>query len=322
MIPSRFIADRHRFLLLLTLWALSAVLLSSCASSKFSFGPNHSNLTPTPTLVTLLPEVAVGYQVVADKSCQIASYIPITTNKVQGDLMGWKPGTEQLAYVGPENGSWSWYLGALYLVDPVAQKTLYTSTNLKVFGDLTWSPAGTSLALVSLQSGQKDSYTVLVVQPDGNRVVDLFPGQASQMDSYDSKKGVESWSDEQTFTVTAACAGDCAQTLQFNADGSGKNVVKDLRSDENTSLALSDNVLPYDAAAYPKMNQPNWSPDQNWIVYVDDDDFTWVINVKAKTQYRLGWLGDFIRETKWSPDSQLLAIRLDNQILVYQTVCQ
>jgi hypothetical protein len=142
------------------------------------------------------------------------------------------------------------------------------------------------------------------------------------MDTYDSQKGVDAWQDDQRLTVAAACGMDCAQSLQFNADGSGKQVLKEMRRNENTTLALTFNTPQYDTAAYPKMNQPNWSPDQNWIVYVDDDDFTWVINVKNKTQYRPGWLGDYIRETKWSADSKLLALRMDNQIVVYQVACQ
>ena len=279
-------------------------------------------MTPTPTLVSLQPEIAVGYQVVADSSCQLASYFPITSDKPQGDLMAWKPNSNQLAYVGPENGSWNWYLGELYIVDPVAQKNIYSSSNLKVFGDLTWSPGGDSLALVSLASGQKDSYTVLVVQPGSGQVTDLFPRQAAQTDTYASQKGIEAWLDDQTLSVAASCGLDCAQSLQFNANGSGKQVLKDLRSSENTSLALSDNVPQYDTATFPKMNQPNWSPDQKWIVYVDDDDVTWILNIPNKTEYRLGWLGDFIRETKWSPDSKLLAFRLDNQLLVYNVICR
>ena len=322
MTPFQTMFKRSSFFLLVPLLALGAVLISGCSPSSFGFGPNHSNLTPTPTLVTLLTEVSKGYQVVPDPSCQVGSYTPITTNKAQGDLMAWKPLTHQLAYVGPQNGSWAWYLGALYIADPLAKKQIYTSSTLKVFGDLTWSPAGSSLALVNLQSGQKDVYTVLVVQPDSNQVTDLFPGQAAQTDALDSKKGVDGWQNEQTLTVTAACGQDCAQNLQFNADGSGKQVIKELRSNENTSLALNDNILQYDTGVYPKMNQPNWSPDQNWIIYVDDDDATWVLNDKNKNQFRLGWLGDFIRETKWSSDSQLVAIRMDNQILVYRAACQ
>jgi Tol biopolymer transport system component len=322
MILFPFLYKQVRFMLLLTILGLGAVLFSGCSSSKFSFGSNHSNVTPTPTLVTLLPEVAVGYQVVSDKSCQLATYIPITTDLAQGDLMAWKPDAQQLAYVGPQNGSWSWYVGALYITDVAANKNLYTSSNLRVFGDLAWSPGGNSLALVNLQSGQKDSYTVMVLQPASNQVTDLFPGKASQMDAFDSKKGVDAWLNDQSLTVTASCGPDCAQVLQFNADGSGKQVVKEERIVDNTSLALSDNVPQYDTAVFPKMNQPNWSPDRNWIVYVDDDDATWILNIPNKTEYRLGWLGNFIRETKWSADSKLLAIRMDNQILVYQVACQ
>jgi hypothetical protein len=322
MIPVRKIPERLRLYLLLVVFGLGGVLLAGCASSKFSIGPDSSKITPTPTLVTLLPEVSRGYQVVPDKSCQVASYIPITTDKAQGDLMAWKPNAAQLAYVGPQNGSWGWYVGAVYLVDPAAKKTLYSSSSLKVFGDLAWSPGGSSLALVSLQSGQKDSFTVQVMQPDSSQVIDLFPGQASQMDPFDSKKGVDAWLDEQTLLVTASCGLDCAESVQFNANGSGKQVVKELRGAENTSLALTNNVPQYDTAAYPKMNQPNWSPDQNWIVYVDDDDATWVLNSSEKIQYRLGWLGDFVRETKWSADSKLMAIRMDNQILVYNVACR
>ena len=311
-----------RFSLLYLTLLLSVLLISGCNSSKFSFGPTHSNVTPTATLVNLLPEVARGYQVVPDPSCMLASYLPITTNQAQGDLMAWKPNSHQLAYVGPQNGSWSWYLGALVIVDPAVKAPIYKSSTLKVFGDLSWSPSGTSLALVNLQSGQKDFYTVLIVQPDTNQVVDLFPGQAADMDPNDSLKGVETWLDDQTLTVAASCGADCAQSLQFNASGSGKQVVKEMRRSDNTSLNLTVNVPQYDETTFPKMNQPNWSPDQNWILYVDDDDFTWVVNIKNKTEYRLGWLGDFIRESKWSSDSQLLALRLDNQILVYKAACQ
>ena len=310
------------FFLFFPAMVLSILLITSCNSSKFSFGPSHSNVTPTSTLVSLQPEISRGYQVAPDTSCLMGSYTPITTNKAQGDLMAWKPKTRELAYVSPQNTSWSWYLGGLVIVDPAVKKPIYTSSNIRVFGDLSWSPSGTSLALVSLQSGQKEAYSVQVIQPENNQMTDLVPGQAAQTDDYGSQKAVDSWQDDQSLTVVASCGLDCAQALRFNADGTGKQTIQDMRRNESSALSLTFNTPQYDATAFPKMNQPNWSPDQNWIVYVDDDDFTWVINVKAKTQYRLGWLGDFIRETKWSPDSQLLAIRLDNQILVYQTVCQ
>lgn len=302
-----------------SVWLL--VLISGC--SKLGLDDNESKITPTPTLMVLLTEVANGYPAVYDESCLIATYVPVTTDKPQGNLMAWKPGSQPvLAYVGPQNKNWSWYVGDLDIVDPINQKTLYTSQNLKVYGDLTWSPDGASMAVVNLMSIPQDAYTVTVLQPDTNQSWDLFPAQSGITDANAIKKGIEGWEDDQTLVVSAACGLDCSLSYRFNEDGSYKQELDKKRQVEDHNLEITYPEPQYNTDIFPKMNQPHFSPDEKWVTYLDDDDMIWILSVEGKKQYQLGWLGGEIREAKWSPDSSLVAYRMDNRINVYKAACK
>ncbi len=302
------------------LLALNVLLLLSACDALTSGAQNNDNATPTPTLPSLLPEVARGYQVVANSSCLVAQYTPITTDKSQGDLMAWQPDSHNLAYVSPLNNSWAWYLGRLVISNPEEAKNVFEDDNLRVFGDLQWSPDGSMLAFVYLQTS--NFYDAMLIQPDSSQTVDLFPGQEAQTDDLSGKKAIGEWLNNRQLTVSSSCGIDCVQIYQFNRDGSQKQAVKETRPVEDHSYELTVHQVEYDEATYPVMVTPNWSPDDSQIFYSDEDDLAWVLNVGAKTQYQLGWLGDYVRESKWSSDSQFVAVRMDNQIDVYKTKCK
>ncbi|MCE1254300.1 MAG: hypothetical protein LWX83_12225 [Anaerolineae bacterium] len=304
------------FLIPLT-WVL---LVSACDTLDLGLSENDKNATPTPTLPALLPEVARGYMVVNNASCLAGQYIPITTDKKQGDLMAWQPGSHQLAYVSPLNNSWAWYLGKLSIASPDENKTVFEDENIKVFGDLAWSPDASTLAFVTLQNN--NFFSVTLIQPDNSQTVDLFPGEEARTDELSGKKAIEGWINNRQISVSSSCGIDCAQMIRFNNDGSGKQVLEEIRPVDDHSYDLSLHQIEFEEGTYPAMTDPNWSPDNTQVFYTDEDDDAWVLDVPGKTQYQLGWLGDYVRETKWSSDSQLLAIRMDNQINVYKTKCK
>ena len=313
--------QKYSFFGLFSTILVAGLLISACGdSSQFNLGRERPNTTPTPTLPSLSPELARNFQVIANHACILAEYTPITTNQPQGDLMAWQPDTHILAYVGPQNNSWSWYTGILNVVDPINKKQIYNNPNIKVFGDIQWSLSGTAIAFVAMQSN--NIYTIMVLQPESNQLVDLFSGQDSETTAFSGEKNIVTWNDNQNLTVTTACGIDCVQWIRFDQNGSGKQVVKETRLGENKGLELTVNTLEYDSTTLPKMNNPNWSPNGNWIIYTDDDDLMWVLNTKEKTEFQLGWLGGLARETKWSFDESMFAIRMDNQLQVYKTYCE
>ncbi len=58
------------------------------------------------------------------------------------------------------------------------------------------------------------------------------------------------------------------------------------------------------------------------ILYLDNHGLLWVLDPKLKQQYILDVGLRSVYETKWSSDSQLVAVRAEDRISVFEVPCQ
>ena len=79
-----------------------------------------------------------------------------------------------------------------------------------------------------------------------------------------------------------------------------------------------NHVIKYDERRYPVMNNPNWSPDSQFVFYTDARYQSWIIREDSKQQYRLPVDGRDVIQTLWSSDARFLAIRYEDKIEIYE----
>jgi dipeptidyl aminopeptidase/acylaminoacyl peptidase len=72
----------------------------------------------------------------------------------------------------------------------------------------------------------------------------------------------------------------------------------------------------------PQMKLPQWSSDGKKVVYIDNFVNAWVLLVDQKIQYQLYTPNVDVQEAKWAPDNRYLAVRTDDQVLVFDTDCK
>ena len=324
---NNFITVGKKFLQTLGLALLLGLITPACAILPI---PESSSsiemLTPTTT-----PD-ALGISVVQSSACLITSWSSIQTNKAQGDLIAWDPGSEQIAYVAPIVSS-SWYVGALTVTtSPDFNEHTPLAPNVTVMGDLTWSPDSERIAFVALR-GDESVQTVMVARRSGSDVIDLLPlDQAGT--AANSQKSVIAWLDENRVRVMSSCAEDCQQALDASlSSGEIRPYGEQERWNENKpftpgpsksldGLEPNVNTVAYDVDLFPKyFNSPNWSPDRESVLYLDRYGLLWLLHVNDKTQYLLDIGLRFVNETKWSPDGTRVAIRAEDRIFVFETPC-
>jgi dipeptidyl aminopeptidase/acylaminoacyl peptidase len=251
------------------------------------------------------------------------------TDKPQGDLIAWRPGATDLAYLAPSERS-SWYTGALLLAKgPDYKVQLPLAPAILVTGDLTWSPSGDLLAFTAFRPNENVA-TVMVVRPDGSGLTDLFSTDAAHTDNRSSQKSILGWKDDTTLQVMISCGEECRTAFDLIVTGTAGQALVPTQvpnyHELANSLQVHRNTREYKTEQFPKnMNDPdsdpNWSPDGNMIAYLDKRGLLWLLFTEGKTNSLLDIGLREVAETQWSSDNRYLAIRAEDRIFVFIISC-
>jgi len=269
--------------------------------------------TPTP-LPTINP--TEGLRVTVSKACRLAALPTIQVDEVSGDLMGWNSDSSIFAYIAPVNGQWGWYSGNLVLISMDTGETSATR-DIKASGDLTWSPEGNRIAFIGLQTPE-NIYTAMVLQISNMSVLDLYSAGAAT-DDYGSKKGILAWSGSSQVQVVETCGVDCSRVVGIDLIGQTHQILTTGRAQDNLSLEISNNLK----GVTPQEDWllTNASPDGAHFFYLDEDDQAWIVSSQDSSKYRLELDLEEVLESKWSPNSQLIAVRTNQMIFLYDLEC-
>lgn len=305
---------RMKTLLLIGLGLAFLVGIGACTSSGTIPTLTDANTLLTAQAANPLPtEMAgQGLRVVPADVCQVQEYETVSNSDPQdatmadphGDMMAWSPERDELAYLRPVNGRWAWFVGDLVVYDFEMQKEVYTTKNLEVFGDLTWSPDGADMAYIVLNPAEK-VYTVYVGGLTQSLSVDIF-GSSAKTDDYSSKKGIIGWDSGRNIVATSSCGLDCSRSYNYNTETQILTKQTETRKNADTSLTL--------------VNQ-NTSPNGLWKVVVDQKDNVWLAKVDSGVASVIS-AGDAVREIKWSSSSKYLAIRYIDNVKIYDVTCK
>jgi uncharacterized protein YceK len=146
IVPRQFV----KVLLVLTF----IILLSSCSSTLGNTNSAQATQEVLQTTVPLPTQFAsANLKWTASQACMVKEFTSMQTDIPQGDLIAWSPAAEVLAYVEPAAQGWGQYVGKASNYDPKTDQSMVLSLDQSVFGDLTWSPDGNSLAYVILDHG-------------------------------------------------------------------------------------------------------------------------------------------------------------------------
>ncbi len=290
------------------------LLITVSACSIVGGGSQESTPTPMPT--SSVPDL----QVIAPQACRVADLRMIRVDEPQGDRISWSPTTDTVAYIASTQGS-SWNVGELITLSaPLFNMPDSLATG--VAGELTWAPDASAIAYLGLRRSD-NMYTIGLAFPDGRTSKDLFPDEAAKTDDYSSQKSIQEWMDSNRLRVFTSCGVDCLQAIDFNVlTGFSSPVGAPIqRSWDTWSVHTYQpaNLL----AAFAKLTgQLNWSPDEKRIAYIDDLGNAWVINASGGSLYPLG-IGQYgtATETDWSPDSQYLAVQVDQSLMIFSFNC-
>lgn len=289
---------------------------------------SNTMLTPTATPDTL------GYRAVASEACRVANWASMQTNKRQGDLIAWHPDSERIAYLAPYANT-SWYIGMVTVASGTDYATRETLVpNVTATGDLTWSPEGDKLAFIASRVDE-ELQTVMVVNADGSGLFDLFPGDEAITDTGTSDKSILGWQDNNMLEVAVSCGVDCQQRYEIDVrdgfaaplgDPERKNARAEInREDVKTldGLEIKPHVIEYDPEVYPRgFSSPNWSPDEEDVLYLDRRGVLWLLHPENKTQYIIDIGLRLVSETKWSADSSQIAVRAEDSIFIFEVPCK
>ena len=254
------------------------------------------------------------------------------SDKPQGDLVAWQPGTENLAYLAPAERS-SWYTGDLYISKgPDFKQKIALAPGVLANGDLTWSPDGSLLAFLAYRPNE-GLYTVMIVRPDGSELIDLFPTDLARTDARTSQKAILGWQNDNTLDVMVSCGEECRLSYSFQVDVPPSPVLTPTPVGSYHELAenlqLHRNVQEFEAKLYPKaMSDPagsldtNWSPDKQLVTYTDRRGVLWLLVTGEKIQYMLDIGFRDVYETQWASTSAHIAIRAEDRLFIFQVPCQ
>jgi WD40 repeat protein len=287
----------------LTLPIVALTFLAGCSALTSQMNRAAETVKATPTPIALPTQLSVQTRV-ESQTCKVAELIAIQTDEPQGDLMAWSPTGHELAFVQPVNQYSGFYIGDLTVYDASNNETIFTSDDKAVFGDLIWSPDGSALAYVALDQ-TTGVYTVKTVTLADGVEVDIF-GDEAATDDFASQKGILSWTTAPELIVTSVCGSDCVRVYQYNLVSQTLIPLQEIRYNENTSLALGNDLS---------------SPDGTWTVSIDNNENTWLISNKNNQISLLLALTELMEE-KFSKDSQYLAVRTAEQVIIYQLGCK
>jgi dipeptidyl aminopeptidase/acylaminoacyl peptidase len=305
MISMRNIKHSNKFLKLLI--GFSFLTLLSACSSQTNKSPSDTDVLATTMAANPLPTQLVGQnlQIVSQQACMVKDFVTINTEEPQGDLISWSPVNNALAFLRPENQSWSWYIGDLVVYDPKQDNEILATQSQAVFGDLTWSPDGSSLAYIVLDQ-TTDTYTIRMAGLNDNTNIDIFGvNQPARTDNESSKKGIRGWSSPNILILVSSCGQDCMTVFDF--------------SKAAKSLTQQGNVRKSDDKSLTFVNEDT-SPDGKWQITIDEVDNIWFTS-KNDGQVSLLLTATPVNEIKWSADSSYFALRTAERVLIYEPEC-
>jgi len=297
---------------LMWLILLLALVLAGCGTVGGEAELVEATVTPLPTT-----NPTEGLRVTVSKACHVATLPTIQVDEVSGDMMGWNSDSSIFAYIAPTNGQWGWYSGNLVLKSMETGETSATR-DLKAVGDITWSPEGSRIAFIGLQSPE-NLYTAMVLQISDMTVLDLYSTGAA-IDDFGSKKGILAWSSGSSqVRVVETCGVDCSRVVGIDLIGQTHQILSTGRMQDDHSLEIVLNqkgITPHE----------DWfltdaSPDGSHIFYVDEDGQAWIVTQDEGSKYRLELDLEDVLESKWSPDSKLIAVRTNQMIFLYDLSC-
>jgi hypothetical protein len=298
--------------------------LYACSPKSSTINPLHTS-TPLPT------STAKDYPVVEQQACQLAKFEVLRTREAQGDLIAWDPNADRLAYIGPEGNS-NWFSGKVFLTEgPKFSESRIMAPESLAVGSLTWQPSGEVLAFVAFR--QPDTYTVMSVKPQPGPAVDLFSGQDARSDPWGGSKAVVGWQNGSVLRVLTSCGEDCDLILDIDTSsgqitpvGEKLRKAKDRLWPHTVQETFEPTLFPpamskptWINRLSPQMKKPQWSSDGKKVMYVDNFLSAWVLLTDKKIQYQLDTPNVDVQEAKWSPDNRYLAVRTDDQVLVFDT---
>lgn len=292
---------------------LAVILLAGCAPLAAADEEGEATATP-------LPESPAedGLTVQPPDACLVAEGAVIQLLQPQGNLLAWQPGENRLAFVAPVGRSWGWSVGDA-VVAPLGEGEAISTSDLRVAGDLTWSPDGDWLAFSVLRASD-DRYTVYVWRPADRTLIDLF-GQGGGSDPTASPKGIVEWLDGNRLLISEGCGVDCRSLVEVSVLGSELSIREQIREAEDGSLAVDLNQ-PAGFALNPDWLNANVSPDGLSVFFSDEDDVGWIGYVEEGIKYPLDLRNGTPLESKWSEDGRYLAVRTEQRVLVFEPGCR
>lgn len=304
-----------------------AIALSACK-------PKASSLDPLRTSTPLPTSTAKDFPVVEQQACQLAEFEVLRTREAQGDLIAWDLTGTRLAYVGPSSNS-DWFSGRVNLTEgPEFKESRILAPEALAVGGLAWQPSGGMLAFVAFR--QPDTYTVMTVDPQSGTGVDLFSAQDPHSDPWGGSKAIVAWQNESVLRVLSSCGDDCDLILdidtasgQINPVGEQLRKAKDrlwphplVKTFEPTLFPPAMSTPNWLNRISPQMKSPEWSSDGKKVVYIDNYLSAWVLLIDQKIQYQLDTPNVDVQEAKWAPDNRYLAVRTDDQVVIFDTACK
>ncbi len=292
---------------------LSILLLAGCAPLAAVDEAAEATATPLPESST-----EDGLTVQPPDACLAAEGAVIQLLQPQGNLLAWQPGENWLAFVAPVGRSWGWSVGDA-VVAPLGEGEALSTSDVRVAGDLTWSPDGIWLAFAALRASD-DRYTVYAWRPADRTLIDLF-GEGGGSDPTASPKGIVEWLDGNRLLISEGCGVDCRSLVEVSVLGSELRVREQIREAEDGSLVVDLNQ-PAGFGLNPDWLNPNVSPDGLSVFFSDEDDVGWIGSIEEGIKYPLDLGSGAPLESKWSEDGRYLAVRTDQRVLVFELGCR
>ncbi len=289
------------------LFGILVWILTACTS--VAGGEPVIESTPTAFLAADLTND--GLAIVPSRACLIHQAVVIQNDRMMGDMLAWSKDSNRIAFITPVNDSWGWYQGDLVILDVSSGETWRTK-DIRVAGDLTWSPSGERIAFVVLRPAEAQ-YSVGVYSLQDGRILDLY--DVAVTDEFSSLKGIVGWQSEQVLRVSERCGADCLRYVEHNLVSGLKTVLEETRPVEDASLQ----ILLNQPGVVPNRNwrNANWSPDARRVFFTDRTNVAWIGDLTASTKAALPMETLPVAESKWSADGQLIAVRTAENLYIF-----
>jgi len=297
-----------RNLLVKCLWWGSLLWLSAACTP---LAGNQAVTEITPTAFVAADLTNDGLAVIPSRACLLQQAVVIQTDRQMGDMLAWSKDSAHLAFITPVNDSWGWYQGDLVILNVLNGESRRTK-DIRVAGDLTWSPSGEKIAFVILRPAEAQ-YSVGVYSLADGRTLDLY--DVAVTDEFSSLKGIVGWRSDQVLQISESCGVDCVRYLEYNLLSGVKTVLEESRPGQDTSLRIVLNQ----PGVVPNRNwrNANWSPDARRVFFTDRTNVAWIGDLTASTKAALPMETLPVAESKWSADGQLIAVRTAENLYIF-----